>query len=680
MAVNVKDLNYQLKNVNNQISFDEINSAASTLTDQFKAASHTQLGFGVGEIKGGIESLVQNIDYPLGETSSAIAAVSRVTANVPNVKSDLIQTISGTDATKLGSIVESTAASGLLDEIITAGTAEAIATAFKQVLGKTSSELENTLLSIAPIGLSVQISTSVDDVLSGAFKNPFAAGVGNIATALTAAVGGLNSTNLIKNVVENFTGQITNTVLSSINIPDSVITQLAVVAIMDGNVDLAVDKSIAFLPIPKDLTDLSIRVGVNIDKSSVNNLVRSLDILEQAGGSSSSIQIVINNISSIQSSFSGVSGGISNSVQTGNSALGSPSPDRIATIGGASSGGSGAYDTDFSYIESLEEMTADLRAVTRPVSTTIVHWTSHYIDDNHIDAQAIKQIHISKGLTTIGYHYIIKRDGSIQRGRNPNRVGAHAKSSHNPYSIGIGFVGGYNCPNGTSNPERCASADSINSAQWAAFDMYLKAFYTVYSGGEVWGHQDTDPWNKIDPMSNMTSYVKNKFGKTNVSPQPSRTYSLEELAEKLFGPVRTDPLDEGNYTGENGRLDINTLTVIAPGHRLRADAASAYLQMVSSASAAGIQWSITDSYRTYEAQVRLAQEKGIYGEGGYAARPGTSNHGWGLALDLGSRDRTHLEGTPEYNWLVANANSFGFKTILKSSSGPAEPWHWEYVV
>ena len=542
MPVNVSDLNYQLKNLGNQISFDEINSAASTLTDQFKAASHTQLGFGVGEIKGGIESLVQTVDYPLGATSSPLPAVSRVTANVADVKSDLVQTISGTDASKLGSIVESTAASGILDEIITAGTAEAIATAFKQVLGKTSSEVENCLSSIAPSDLSVKISTSVDDVLSGAFKNPFAAGVGNIATALTAAVGGLNSTNLIKNVVENFTGQIANTVLSSINIPDSVITQLAVVAIMDGNVDLAVDKSIPFLTIPKDLTDLSLRVGINIDKSSVNNLVKSLDLLEQAGGNSSLIQIVINNISNIQASFQGVSGGISNSVQTGNSALGSPSPDRMTTIGGASSGGSGEYDTDFSYIESLEEMTADLRAVTRPVSTTVVHWTANYIDDNHIDAQAIREMHIARGWSTIGYHYIIKRDGSIQRGRNPNQTGAHAKSSHNPYSIGISFVAGYNCPNGTRNPEGSVSPDSINSAQWAALDMYLKAFYTVYSGGEVWGHQDTDPWNKIDPMTNMTSYVKNKFGKTNVSPQPSRTYSLEELAAKTFDPVRTTPI------------------------------------------------------------------------------------------------------------------------------------------
>jgi hypothetical protein len=240
MPINTSDLNYQLKNLNNQLSFDEINSAATTLTDQFKAASHTQLGFNVGDVKGGIESLVQNVDYPLGATSSPLPAVSRVTANVPNVKSDLVQTISGSDATKLGSIVESTAQSGILDEIITAGTAEAIATAFKQVLGKTTSEIEGCLSSIAPTDLTVNVSTSVDDVLSGAFKNPFASGIGNIATAYTAAVGGLNSTNLIKNVVENFTKQITNTVLSSISIPDSIL-QLAVVNIMDGDVNAAVD-------------------------------------------------------------------------------------------------------------------------------------------------------------------------------------------------------------------------------------------------------------------------------------------------------------------------------------------------------------------------------------------------------------------------------------------------------
>jgi N-acetylmuramoyl-L-alanine amidase len=542
MAVNVTELNSQISNVNSQLSFSEITSSAESMINQVTAATNTQLGFSVGEVKGGVESLVQNIDYPLGATSTAIPAVSRITANVPGAKSDLVQTISGSDASKLGSIVEAPAESGILDEIITAGTPESIATALNQSLGKTTSEIENCLTSIAPQGLDINVAVSIDQVLDGTFKSPFSSAVTNLSSALTAAVSGFNSTNILKNVVEDFTGQITNTVLSTVNIADAGLAQSVVVDIMNGAVALAVDKSVSSISIPRELSDLSVRVGIEIDKSSVDGLIKSLDLLELAGGSSTSVQAVIGAISGIQSSYGRVAGGISNTVTSGNPAYGTPSPDRIVPIGSTNTGASGPYDTDFSYIESLEEMTADLRAITRSVSTTIVHWTANYIDDNHVDAQLIKQMHIARGWSTIGYHYIIKRDGSIQRGRNPNQTGAHAKSSHNPYSIGISFVAGYNCPNGTANPEGYVSADSINSAQWAAFDTYLKAFYTVYPGGEVWGHQDTDPWNKIDPMTNMTAYVKNKFGKTNVSPQPSRTYSLEELAAKTFEPVRTTPI------------------------------------------------------------------------------------------------------------------------------------------
>lgn len=127
---------------------------------------------------------------------------------------------------------------------------------------------------------------------------------------------------------------------------------------------------------------------------------------------------------------------------------------------------------------------------------------------------------------------------------------------------------------------------------------------------------------------------------------------------------------DDQYTGENGRLNPSNLTSIGGSHRLRADAARAYLAMVEAARADGISWSITDSYRTYETQVRLAQEKGLYSQGGLAAAPGTSNHGWGLAVDLGGG--VNRNGTPENNWLRANANRFGFFTI------PREPWHWEF--
>ena len=136
------------------------------------------------------------------------------------------------------------------------------------------------------------------------------------------------------------------------------------------------------------------------------------------------------------------------------------------------------------------------------------------------------------------------------------------------------------------------------------------------------------------------------------------------------GPI--SDLGTMQNTGENGRLDPSTLKSIGGNHRLRPDAADAYLRMVDAARADGISWTITDSYRTYQQQVVLAQQKGIYGQGGLAARPGTSNHGWGLALDLGNRSGGMIENTPEHAWLVQNAGRFGYRTI------PDEPWHWQF--
>jgi hypothetical protein len=547
MAVSVKDINFELSNIVNRIDLSELNSATSAITDAFYAATSTQLGGSISDVKGGFESLVQTVDDP-SQPAPIGPAISRITPNVPGVKADLLPPIPGADQSDLGSIVEGSVTTGLLDEIIVAGTPESVATALNTVLGKTTAEITDCLQQIAPIDINVDITGAVDNVLQNVLGGSLANSVSKLGTALTTAVGGLNSSNILKNIVENYTGNVTNKILNQVDNPIEAIVKQVAVLILEDQLDLAVDNSLIMIDLPQDLQDLSIQTGITIDKSSVAGLLASLSALEIAGASSVSIQSVINKISSIQTAYT-QSSKITNNIVRGDPALGTPSADRCVSIGtqssgptGAGSSGSGEYDTDFSYIDSLEEMTADLRAITRPVSTTIVHWTANYIDDNHIDSQAIKDMHVTRGWSTIGYHYIIRRDGSLQRGRNPNRTGAHAKESHNPYSIGISFVAGYNCPNGTRNPEGYVSPDSINSAQWATLDMYLKAFYTVFSGGEVWGHQDTDPWNKIDPMVNMSEYVRNKFGKTNISPQPSRTYTLEELAARTFDPIRTTPI------------------------------------------------------------------------------------------------------------------------------------------
>lgn len=118
---------------------------------------------------------------------------------------------------------------------------------------------------------------------------------------------------------------------------------------------------------------------------------------------------------------------------------------------------------------------------------------------------------------------------------------------------------------------------------------------------------------------------------------------------------------------ENGRLPDSALTSIGIGsHRLAAPAADAFKQMRAAAAAEGVDIGVTDSYRSYDAQVDVARRKGLYSQGGLAAKPGTSDHGLGLALDL------DLDATAQ-TWMRTNGKRFGFV-----EDTPREPWHWKF--
>lgn len=85
---------------------------------------------------------------------------------------------------------------------------------------------------------------------------------------------------------------------------------------------------------------------------------------------------------------------------------------------------------------------------------------------------------------------------------------------------------------------------------------------------------------------------------------------------------------------------------------------------------------ITDAYRTLATQIRLKVIKKTF-----AARPGTSNHGWGLAIDMASR--INVDGSDEHRWMEANGPYYGWinpwwATDRIRSNGEYEPWHWEF--
>lgn len=88
--------------------------------------------------------------------------------------------------------------------------------------------------------------------------------------------------------------------------------------------------------------------------------------------------------------------------------------------------------------------------------------------------------------------------------------------------------------------------------------------------------------------------------------------------------------------------------------------------MIADAKRDGVTIGITDSYRPYEEQVDLARRKGLYSQGGLAAKPGTSEHGWGMATDLDLDAKAQA-------WMRKNADRYGFVENV-----PREPWHWAY--
>ncbi len=172
---------------------------------------------------------------------------------------------------------------------------------------------------------------------------------------------------------------------------------------------------------------------------------------------------------------------------------------------------------EFDFIASEEELEAEFRSTTREITEVVLHWSATFLNQDW-GSEELHEIHTQRGFSGIGYHYVIRKDGRLQRGRPVDVIGSHAKDNgHNKYSIGVCLIGGYNCMSKTKNPDRFVSSASINEKQMETLEQFMKMFYQVFPGGQAWGHVDTDKKGKIDPGFDVPDFVRIKFGKNNVS-------------------------------------------------------------------------------------------------------------------------------------------------------------------
>lgn len=82
----------------------------------------------------------------------------------------------------------------------------------------------------------------------------------------------------------------------------------------------------------------------------------------------------------------------------------------------------------------------DLKITMRELKEIILHCTATKEGQDY-SAEQVRKWHLDRGFNDIGYHFLIRLDGTVEAGRPLETVGAHCKG-HNANSIGIAYVGG----------------------------------------------------------------------------------------------------------------------------------------------------------------------------------------------------------------------------------------------
>ena len=135
----------------------------------------------------------------------------------------------------------------------------------------------------------------------------------------------------------------------------------------------------------------------------------------------------------------------------------------------------------------------------RTITLIIVHCSAVRPDQTssaaQIDTWHRKDNHWKFG---IGYHYVIRRDGTIEPGRPEWMVGAHCHvkgQNHNLYSLGVCYEGGLDI--------RGQPADTRTEAQKAAMRTLLEELHARYPRAVIVGHHDLNPEKDCPCIENV---------------------------------------------------------------------------------------------------------------------------------------------------------------------------------
>ena len=156
----------------------------------------------------------------------------------------------------------------------------------------------------------------------------------------------------------------------------------------------------------------------------------------------------------------------------------------------------------------------------------------HHAAATSCTAEDVHRWHVGNGWAGIGYHYLVRKDGTIYRGRPEDTVGAHAYGA-NSHSIGVCFEGNYQVE--TDMP----------AAQLAAGQALVADIKRRWGITKVIGHKDvagstTDCPGKYFPLAEMIS------GKTETATNNTTTNNTTKEETIMVETIMIGSGDRGN--------------------------------------------------------------------------------------------------------------------------------------
>ena len=103
-------------------------------------------------------------------------------------------------------------------------------------------------------------------------------------------------------------------------------------------------------------------------------------------------------------------------------------------------------------------------------------------DEDDLSVRDIHAMHLGFGWHGVGYHRVIRRDGTIESGRPDCWIGAHVYGL-NEHSLGVCLIG----------------RNEFTDAQMAALATVLSQWQTEYPQATICGHCDFESTEKTCP-------------------------------------------------------------------------------------------------------------------------------------------------------------------------------------